>query len=221
MARSHPHPHWPLFDVVVRSPRLEVRLAHEDEFIDLVNLIDAGIHDPATMPFSIPWTDAPLPQRQRDSYQWWWGRRAAWSPEDWTFDATVFLDGKIIGAQSIAAKHFATLRSVSTGSWLGRAYQGQGFGKEMRAAVLHLAFEGLGAEVAYSGAFFDNASSLATSNSLGYRENGREFQLRRGKPAEIINLRLDRADWFARERPLCTIDGLSGCLDMFGLSDSR
>jgi RimJ/RimL family protein N-acetyltransferase len=211
------HPHWPLFDLVVRSPRLELRLAREEEFIAMVDLIDAGIHDPATMPFSIPWTDAPLPQRQRDSYQWWWGRRAAWSPGDWTFDATVFLDGRIIGAQSIAAKQFATLRAVSSGSWLGQAHQGKGYGKEMRAAMLQLAFEGLGAEVAYSGAFFDNVASLATSRSLGYRENGRELQARRGQAAEIINLRLDRADWVASEKPHCTIDGLAGCLDMFGI----
>jgi RimJ/RimL family protein N-acetyltransferase len=210
------HPYWPLFDLVVRSPRLELRLAREEEFIEMVDLIDAGIHDPATMPFSIPWTDAPLPQRQRDSYQWWWGRRAAWRPEDWTFDATVFLDGTIIGAQSIAAKQFATLRGVSSGSWLGQAYQGKGYGKEMRSAMLHLAFEGLGAVVAYSGAFFDNAASLATSRSLGYRENGRQRELRRGEAAEIINLRLDRDDWFSSERPPCTIDGLGGCRDMFG-----
>jgi RimJ/RimL family protein N-acetyltransferase len=211
------HPHWPLFDLVVRSPRLELRLAREDEFIELVELIDAGIHDPATMPFSIPWTDAPLPQRQRDSYQWWWGRRAAWSPDDWTFDATVFLDGKIIGAQSIAGKQFPLLRAVSTGSWLGQAYQGQGYGKEMRGAILHLAFDGLGAQVAYSGAFFDNVRSLATSRSLGYRENGRETIVRRGQPSEIVNLRLNREDWYSGARPHCTIDGLEGCLDMFGV----
>ena len=68
--------------------------------------------------------------------------------------------------------NFASLRSVETGSWLGRAFQGQGLGKEMRQAILHLAFEGLGAEEAHSGAFHDNAPSLATSRSVGYAENG-------------------------------------------------
>jgi hypothetical protein len=63
------HPHWPLFDLVVRTPRLELRLAREDEFVELVQVIDAGIHDPATMPFTNAWTDTPIPQRQRDSYQ--------------------------------------------------------------------------------------------------------------------------------------------------------
>ncbi len=212
-----PHPNWPLFDLVIRSQRLEIRLAREDEFVELTEVVDAGIHDPATMPFTNPWTDEPLPERHRNSYQWWWRQRANWSPEAWTFDGVVFHEGRIVGVQSLQATQFSSLRAVSTGSWLGLAHQGQGYGKEMRSAMLSLAFEGLGAEVAYSGAFFDNLSSLGTSQSIGYRENGREVHLRRGQPAEIVNLRLDRADWEARERPPCQIEGLDGCLEMFGV----
>jgi len=88
----------------------------------------------------------------------------------------------------------------------------------MRAGILHLAFAGLGAQMAYSGAFSDNEPSLATSRSIGYVENGRELYLRRGRPAEMVNLRLDRASWEARTRPACTIEGLGACLEMFGLS---
>jgi RimJ/RimL family protein N-acetyltransferase len=210
------HPHWPLFDLVVRTPRLELRLAREAEFADLVDLIDAGIHDPATMPFSHPWTDTPIPQRQRDSYQWWWRKRAEWSPEAWTFDAAVFRDGQVIGVQSLMSKQFAALGTVESGSWLGLAHQGHGFGKEMRHGILHLAFAGLGAQVAYSGAFVDNASSLATSRSLGYQENGRTLVLRRGQPDEIVNLVLDRATWESQSHPPCSIEGLEGCREMFG-----
>jgi RimJ/RimL family protein N-acetyltransferase len=120
----------------------------------------------------------------------------------------------------LLATQFPALRTVSSGSWLGLAHQGQGFGTEMRHGILHLAFEGLGARLAYSGAFFDNAASLATSQSLGYRENGRELHLRRGEPAEVVNLVLDRATWESRPRPDCTIEGLGQCLDMFGLESA-
>jgi RimJ/RimL family protein N-acetyltransferase len=82
------------------------------------------------------------------------------------------VDGEVVGVQDINAEHFATLRSVHTGSWLGLAHQGQGLGKEMRQAILHLAFAGLGALEAHSGAFFDNEASLATSRSVGYQPNG-------------------------------------------------
>ncbi len=54
---------WPLFDLVIRTPRLEIRLPREDEFAALVELIDRGIHDPATMPFTTAFTDVARPQR--------------------------------------------------------------------------------------------------------------------------------------------------------------
>ena len=74
-------------------------------------------------------------------------------------------DGVPIGSQSILAEDFATFRMVHTGSWLGRAYQGRGFGKEMRAAVLAFAFDGLGARRAETEAFADNAASNAVTRS--------------------------------------------------------
>jgi RimJ/RimL family protein N-acetyltransferase len=106
------HPYWPLFDLVIRTPRLEIRLAREEEFVDLVRLIDAGIHDPAVMPFSNPWTDAPAAERNRMSYQHWWRLRAEWSPDNWSFDGTVYRHNQVIGVQGIMAKQFGALRAV-------------------------------------------------------------------------------------------------------------
>ena len=114
------------------------------------------------------------------------------------------------------AKNFERLRTVETGSWLGRQHQGQGLGKEMRAAILHLAFEGLGAIEAMSGAFHDNRASLATSQSLGYTENGDRLMLRRDRPDRILDLKLDRATWASRRRDDIEIEGLEACLEMFG-----
>jgi len=105
---------------------------------------------------------------------------------------------------------------VTTGSWLGRSFQGRGLGKEMRTAILHLAFEGLGAVEAHSAAFPDNAASMATSRSLGYRSNGEQLVLRRGRPDRLVNLVLDRQTWMARRREDIVIEGLQSCLDMFG-----
>jgi RimJ/RimL family protein N-acetyltransferase len=118
--------------------------------------------------------------------------------------------------QGLVAKNFARLRTVETGSWLGRQYQGQGLGKEMRAAILHLAFDGLGAIEAMSGAFHDNEASLATSRSLGYIENGDRLMLRRERPDRMIDLKLDRASWASRRRDDIEIEGLETCLEMFG-----
>jgi RimJ/RimL family protein N-acetyltransferase len=68
----------------------------------------------------------------------------------------------------------------------------------MRAAVLHLAFAGLGAEYATSEAFTDNAASLGVSRKLGYVLDGFYRQVIRGKPATQQRLRLDRAVDFGR-----------------------
>jgi RimJ/RimL family protein N-acetyltransferase len=206
---------WPLFDLVVRTPRLEIRLPREEEFAALLAVIDAGIHDPATMPFTSPFTDRPLPERRRESAQWWWRQRAEWSAEKWNLTGAVFVEGQVVGVQDMNGEHFGTLRSVHTGSWLGRAHQGQGLGKEMRQAILHLAFEGLGAREAHSGAFFDNAASLATSRSVGYEPNGETLAPRRDGVDRMLNVRIDRATWEGRRRDDIEIIGLEGCLDMF------
>ncbi len=87
----------------------------------------------------------------------------------------------------------------------------------MRAAALHLAFAGLGAVEAHSGAFHDNDASLATSRSLGYVENGHELALRRDQPDRVITMRLDRVIWSAHSRDDIEIEGLDRCLEMFGL----
>ncbi|MGP0030173.1 MAG: GNAT family N-acetyltransferase [Acidimicrobiales bacterium] len=206
---------WPLFGLVIRTPRLEIRLPRESEFGALIDLIDQGIHDPATMPFTTPFTDRPSPQRERESAQWWWRQRAEWSAARWNFTGGVFVEGQAVGVQDLMATRFAQVRSVETGSWLGRRHQGQGLGREMREAILHLAFAGLGAEEARSGAFEDNAPSLGASRAVGYVENGVGREARRDGVGRIVRLRIDRDLWAARRRDDIELIGLEACLDMF------
>jgi RimJ/RimL family protein N-acetyltransferase len=167
------------------------------------------------MPFWVPWTEAEPRRRAREAAQWMWRHRANWSVEDWTLTSGVFVEGSLVGVQDLGAEHFRAVRSVETGSWLGRAFQGQGFGREMREAVLHLAFAGLGAEEALSGAFEDNASSLATSRAVGYEENGEARSPRRDGSGRTIRFRLGRTAWEQGRRSDIELVGLQGCLDMF------
>jgi RimJ/RimL family protein N-acetyltransferase len=206
---------WPLFALAVRTPRLELRLLREEEFGDLVALIDGGVHDPGTMPFYVPWTDVEPRQRAHEAAQWMWRNRADWTPEKWNLTCGVFVGGQPVGVQDIEAAHFRDVRSVETGSWLGRAHQGQGLGREMREAVLHLAFAGLDAQEALSGAFEDNAASLATSRAVGYEENGEARRHRRRGSYRTIRFRLGREAWEERRRSDIEIHGLDECLDMF------
>jgi RimJ/RimL family protein N-acetyltransferase len=208
--------HWPLFGLRVVTPRLEIRLPRDEDLAGLLEVVAEGIHDPATMPFLNPWTDAPPAERTRSSLQWWWGARARWTPEEWNYTGAVFVDGRPVGVQDLMAQQFPKLGVVKTGSWLGRQHQGRGLGKEMRAAVLHLAFEGLGAREAESGAWADNAASIAVSRALGYRESDGGLALRRGQPDRLAGFTLVRDEWLARRRDDIVIEGLEPCLAMFG-----
>jgi RimJ/RimL family protein N-acetyltransferase len=187
-----------------------------------MDAIDAGIHEPESMPFSIPWTDEEPKSRRRSTAQFLWRQRANWSRDDWNLPFGVLHEGKPIGLQGILAKSFPILREVQTASWLSQPCQGQGFGKEMRAAVLQLAFEGLGAEVARSGAFVDNLSSIGVSKALGYRENGRCREAPRGHAKEMINFELTHDEWLQRSRawPRAEIIGLEPSMPIFGLTST-
>ena len=91
---------------------------------------------------------------------------------------------------------------------------GKGIGKEMRAAVLHFLFEGLGAQRCLSGAWHDNGPSLGVSRALGYVENGEDVKLRRDEPDRQIRLLLTRETWQSQRRDDIEIVGLDGCRDM-------
>jgi len=215
-----PHPYWPLFDLRVRTPRLELRPPTDEDLLSIVDLVRRGIHEPDMMPFSTPWTDAPSPNLERNSLQWNWRQRAEFSPESWALGLIVVIEDPeptIVGVQDIFAKNFVTTRVAESGSWLGLAHQGKGIGKEMRAAVLHLAFAGLGARWMETFAWEDNASSLGVTERLGYEPNGVEMDLRRGEGQPLRRFRMTREAWEQQRRKDIRIEGLAPCLDMLGL----
>lgn len=207
----------PIFDIRIRTKRIELRLPDLRLLDELASLAAAGIHPPDRMPFSVPWTDQPSPQLERSAVQWNLLQLANWRPEAWSFNPVVLVEGRVVGTQGISATDFAVTRAFKTGSWLGQAHQGQGLGREMRAAILHFGFASLGGSVAMSAAFRDNAASLAVSRSLGYLENGELVAVRRGMLAEQVALRLRRDQWEQTERPQVVVEGLEACRDLFGV----
>lgn len=209
--------HWPLFGLCLRTPRLELRLPDLPELDALAELSTEGVHPADQMPFAHPWTDLPPAERARSVMRFHWKKLADWTVEDWNLQLAVFLDGTVIGTQGVSARDFHILREVRTGSWLGRHYQGQGIGTEMRAAVLELAFTGLNAESAVTAALTDNAASNAVSRKLGYQPNGRVRSLVRQTLGYEQRYALDRDNWSAHNTIPVQIDGLKPCLPLFGL----
>lgn len=163
---------WPLFDLVLTTPRLELRPVRDQDLPAAVAAALTGIHEPGRNPFSTPWTEAPAEDLGPNMARWHWRCRAECTPESWTLLLGIWHEGEFIGCQDVGAKDFATLKTVSTGSWLRQSIQGRGLGKEMRAAVALYAFDWLGADVAESEAASWNEASLGVSRSLGYELNG-------------------------------------------------
>lgn len=209
--------HWPLTSLELATPRLRLHVPSAAELDELAGLAASGIHDPDVQPFTVAWTDGQPEVVARRVLQYARGTWSRWEPEHWSLWLAVVLEGTVIGSQELAGRGFAIRREVSTGSWLGKGYHGNGFGTEMRAAVLHLAFAGLGARYAVSSAYLDNPASLAVSRKLGYRADGIEHHAVRGKDTTLQRLRLTRADWDTHRTTEVRISGLEACLAMFGV----
>lgn len=207
--------HWPLRNLVLRTPRLELRPDDDDGLFELVEVAYGGVHPPEQMPFAVPWTDADPRYMGRGSLQFFWAQRARLAPEAWSVNFLIRLDGRVVGMQTVTGIDFAVTREIETGSWLGLEFQRKGVGTEMRAAVLQFVFDHLRARRARTSAFTDNVASNRVSERLGYRVDGSATMARRGQPADLVRFVLEPAHFV---RPGWTIEtaGVAGCLGLLG-----
>lgn len=208
--------HYPLLGLRLRTPRLELRLPSSEELGQLADLAARGIHDPEDMPFFIPWTNQSPAGRARAVVQYNWLRWGNLASDHWSLLFTVFCGDTVVGQQDIGGTDFSIRREAATGSWLGLEHQGRGIGTEMRAAVLHLAFMGLGATHAISAAHENNEASLGVSRKLGYVADGIDRQVVSDQLVTVCRLRLTRERWEHYRRVPVTIEGLEPCLPLLG-----
>jgi RimJ/RimL family protein N-acetyltransferase len=211
------HP-WPLFDLRLKTPRLELRLPTDDDLLELAHVAREGVMDEGQTFFVVPWHELPSPAFERQFLLHWWASRGSWSPSNWNIAFAGVAEGRPIGIQDMMARDFAVRRTVTTASWIGRAHQGHGYGTQMRAAVLSLAFDGLAAEVAESGFFPGNSASARVSEKLGYAPNGEDVWAVSGKRVVEQRLRVTREMW-RRDLVPVTIEGLEPCLHLFGVGE--
>jgi RimJ/RimL family protein N-acetyltransferase/predicted GNAT family acetyltransferase len=187
--------------LTLHTPRLELRLPTDAEVLRLAHAIEQhGIHPREEMPFLVPWTDAiGTDAFVPNTLAHFRAQRARRRPDDWGLNFVAFLDGEPVGSQAMNAERFPRERSVSTGSYVLRPFQGRGLGTEMRTAVLALAFDALGAVRAESGAMAGNEASARVSAKLGYEQVGWRERAPRGEPVRERTFELTRDAWRARE----------------------
>jgi hypothetical protein len=94
---------WPLVGLRMETPRLSLSCPTDADLDTLNAVASRGIHDPAVMPFAIPWTDDPPQVRPRSSLQFWWGLRASWQPTKCMLTLMAKEGDSVVGVQDVLA----------------------------------------------------------------------------------------------------------------------
>ncbi len=210
---------YPPFDARIITPRLELHGATDDLLERLAPAVAAGkaMADPP------PWDDPssfyePDPNvRVQKWLQGIWRGRGTVRPDRWRLYFVVMLDGEPAGMQDLIGQEFDEFGIVESSSWLSTDVRQRGLGTEMRSAILHLAFAGLGAKEAHSEAAINNAGSNSISQRLGYRQNGTAWATHQGEPVNGQRWLLDRATWQATRRDDIVLAGVPECRQVLGI----
>jgi RimJ/RimL family protein N-acetyltransferase len=211
---------YPLLDVRVSTPMLELHAATDDLLDQLADAVRAGktAAEPAPYDDPISFYEPDPDLRVAKWLRATWRRRGQVDPDFWRLFFVVMVDGRPVGEQTLTGASFSTLGTVTTFSWLSADERGRGLGREMRAAILQLAFDGLGAREAASDAFVDNRGSNAVSQGLGYEPNGSDWATRQGEPALLNRWRLTRDNWEPRRRDDIELHNVEACRALLPLS---
>lgn len=212
---------YPPLDLRITTPRLELRGATDDLLERLAPAVRQGkaTADPP------PWDDPSAfyeldpDERVRRWLQGIWRGRGTVRPDRWRLYFVVMVDGEPVGMQDLTGNEFDSFGTVESTSWVSSDVRRRGIGTEMRSAILHLAFDGLGAEEAHSEAAVDNAGSNGVSKRLGYERNGTAWATHQGQPVLGQRWRLGRETWAASRRHDIEMSGVEGCRATLGLGE--
>src|SRR4051812_3252606 len=219
------HPHWPVLDIRVHVGDLSLHPLTEADLAALARALPSDVELNPTSP-RYAGSD-PAAERGTILHQDYWRAMGTWTVDAWRLNFGVWRGDTLLGAQELEGNDFAALRTVDTASFLAPAARGAGLGKQMRRAVLAVAFGPLGAGHAISSAWHDNAASLGVSRSPGYVDNGVEQHRPEGRHPDgradwvddMVHLRLSRDAWLGSGLAEgISMDVPAACLPYFGLA---
>jgi len=205
---------WPLHGIGLHTADLDLTVMTEADLPTMWALLPDDLE---LNPHATTYAGLDVPANRRAVLaQGYWRALGMWSPDDWALPFVVRSAGTVVGAQWLEGPDWRSDRTVDSSSWLVAGARGRGLGRQMRAAVLALAFGSLGAEAAISSAVADNAPSLGVSRSLGYHDTHRSVLEHSGQTLQHV--RLDRATWDASGRSRhVVVEGVDPALPLFGL----
>lgn len=207
----------PLTKVKVETERLILRQVRTvQDAVEAADLASQGIYE-GTCPFRVDWASAsPLVVAQRVFRQQL--KNMAADHADPSISLTVYLKSlllPVIGKANIECIDVDS-SSAETGSWLGREFQGRGYGTEARNAVLSLVFA-LGLDRSNTFVYQSNAASQRVTEKVGGyvledidHSNGREND-------PTLRYTMTRRAWEAVPRPEVVISGMQDARAVLGL----
>lgn len=215
---EHLAPFWPLHGIRLGTPDLELHVMTEADLEEVWHALPPDLElDPSAT--SYPGLGG-RENRRAVVAQGYWQAFGTWSPTGWALPFFVRHEGRVIGGQWLEGPEWAADRTVDSSSWLVASSRGKGYGRQMRAAVLELAFGGLGAVAAVTSAYVENAPSLGVSRALGYRETHTSVLEHNGR--SLQHLRMEAAEWErAGHGATVTVQGVAPALPFFGLGATR
>jgi RimJ/RimL family protein N-acetyltransferase len=136
--------YWPLSGLQLTTADLVLRPMTEADIPALAEVLPDDVDLDPSLP---AYRDVePRAARGMALHQGYWRALGGWRTTSWHLPFTVRRhDGALIGSQDLEGPDFAARRTVETASYLVTDARGRGFGQQMRAAVLALAFDHLGA----------------------------------------------------------------------------
>lgn len=166
---------WPPFGLVIRCGDLTLTPVRESDYPEIAGAAAHGVRSDGVRTFSVGWDlGTPLEVARRLAI-FHWSLRADFTPARWHIEFTVRRAGTVIGVQGIRADRYPETRAGSTGSWLGKPYQGMGSGTLIRQMLASAFFDHFGAYELYTGYFAGNDASRKVSEKCGYRPNGQRW----------------------------------------------
>lgn len=208
---------YPQYRLIIKTPRLELKIPTELEILDLAKVAEEGIQIPDEPHFQ----DESLYNKPAEIIKLNLVESIIhniqdWDKDNWQLPLGVFYENKPIGMQTIYAKQFPIARGFGCGYWIGLKYQGKGFGTEILKAILAFGFDGLNAREAYLGAWADNSASIHIMEKIGFIPNGEYWLERDGKATKDKRMRLPKEHW--NKQNDVVFEGLDSCTELFGLS---
>lgn len=207
---------WPLHGIRLRNAELDLRVMTEADLPVLAQVMPADVE---LNPHATRYAGLDGPANRRAVLaQGYWRALGMWSPDDWALPFVARRGADVVGVQWLEGPDWTSERTVDSSSWLVVPARGRGLGKQMRAAVLALAFGHLDALAAISSAVVGNGGSLGVSRALGYRDTHRSVLEHSGETLQ--HLRLEAATWSASGLPHdVVVHGVAPALPLFGLGE--